>query len=244
MKRKTSQAFTLIELLVVMVIIGIIAAMIVGVSSLVNNKAARTRALGEIKAMSAACESYKADNGAYPRQTLVTEQDTGMPPPPLDPRVNENPLSTYYVAASLFLYEQLSGDVNGKLQPGATDANGVPAKIYLTFKPGQLSINNPGGSTVILPGTSTVGYIQDPFGNAYGYSTAAAKTEDDYKASVLQLQAPPPGAVNQTAATPPPRPSTLYGYNPSFDMWSTVGIVTANPGPVPDAHHERWVKNW
>jgi len=244
MKRKSSQAFTLVELLVVMVIIGIIAAMVVGVASLVNNKAARTRALGEIKAMSAACESYKADNGAYPRLTLVTEQDTNKPPPPIDPRVNENPLGTAYVNASLFLYEQLSGDIKAKYQPGSLDQNGVPLRIYMTFKPGQLNFTNPGGSSTLVPGASTVNYIQDPFGNSYGYSTAAAKTEDDYKTSAYAVQAPPPGALIQTPATPPPRATTLYGYNPTFDMWCTVGIVSTSTSTVSDAHHERWVKNW
>jgi hypothetical protein len=214
----------------------------------VNYKASCTRARGEIQAFSAACESYKADYGAYPRLTLTTEQDTGSPPPPIDPRVNGNPLGANYIAASLYLYEQLSGDLTHKLQPGTIPPGGTVApKIYMAFKPTMLSINNPGGSSTIVPGTSVVAYIQDPFGNSYGYSTAAAKAEEDYRtaATGVTYQAPPPGTSNASTPLPPPpaRDPVSYGYNPTFDMWCTSGIVRATT-PVADADHERWIKNW
>ena len=65
--RRTERAVTIIELLVVMMIILILAGLILSISSYVQNKGARARAETEIAAMSAALESYKADNGIYPR---------------------------------------------------------------------------------------------------------------------------------------------------------------------------------
>ena len=62
----TSHGFTLIELLVVITIIAILAALALQTAGYVQKKAARSRAEAEIAALSAALESYKADNGDYP----------------------------------------------------------------------------------------------------------------------------------------------------------------------------------
>src|SRR2546430_17618494 len=61
------RAFTLIELLVVISIIIILAGLILSTVGYVQKKGARSRAEAEIAAMSAALESYKADNGIYPQ---------------------------------------------------------------------------------------------------------------------------------------------------------------------------------
>src|SRR5205085_2122538 len=63
------RAFTLIELLVVISIIVILAGLILSTVGYVQKKGARSRAEAEIAAISAALESYKADNGIYPRDT-------------------------------------------------------------------------------------------------------------------------------------------------------------------------------
>src|SRR5947208_11606563 len=59
-------AFTLIELLVVFGIILILAGLVLSTAGYARKKSARARAETEIAAMSAACESYKSDNGIYP----------------------------------------------------------------------------------------------------------------------------------------------------------------------------------
>src|SRR3989442_11216801 len=103
-------AFSLIELLVVIGVIIILAGLILSTVSYVQKKGARSRAETEIAAMSAACESYKADNGIYPRDpTLNTATDA------LDARTMFDPVTTdatRYKAASLVLYRALSGDRN------------------------------------------------------------------------------------------------------------------------------------
>src|SRR5205809_3205351 len=76
------RAFTIIELLVVISIIIILAGLILSTMGYVRKKAARSRAETEIAAISAALESYKADNGIYPQNS-----DTNG----LDPINNVNP---------------------------------------------------------------------------------------------------------------------------------------------------------
>jgi len=58
--------FTLIELLVVIAIIAILAGLILSTAGYVQKKGATSRAEAEVAALSAALESYKADNGDYP----------------------------------------------------------------------------------------------------------------------------------------------------------------------------------
>src|SRR6266404_3904016 len=144
-------AVTIIELLVVIIIILILAGLVLSISSYVQNKGARSRAESEIAAISAALESYKADNGIYPSNSNTNS---------LDARVAGNPTS--YQAASLYLYEQLSGDTSATRQPPAN------AKSYFTFKPNML--------LPAPPSTLNVTAVRDPFGNSYGYSTIANPT--------------------------------------------------------------------
>lgn len=65
------QGFTLIELLVVIVIIAILAGLILSTAGFVQRKGATARAETEIAALSAALESYKAEYGAYPSNTVA-----------------------------------------------------------------------------------------------------------------------------------------------------------------------------
>jgi type II secretory pathway pseudopilin PulG len=143
-KRRYNAAFTILELLVVITIIIVLAGLILSTVGYVQKKGARSRAEAEIAAMSAALESYKADNGTYPRDPITDALESRSPAP------------SAYGPASLYLYQQLSGN----------DANRQPvanAKSYFVFKPNQL---NP------LDQALPVQFIRDPFGNSYGYSTA------------------------------------------------------------------------
>src|SRR5207237_9729323 len=96
---RTEGAVTIIELLVVIIIILILAGLVLSISSYVQNKGARARAETEIAAMSAALESYKADNGIYPRDAATTDVLNAQNS--LDP--------SGYKSTSLYLYNQLSG---------------------------------------------------------------------------------------------------------------------------------------
>lgn len=215
MKRNRLSAFTLIEMLTVMAIIAIIASLVVAVSGLVNRKAAMARADGEIHALSAACESYKADNGVYPRNDDTDD---------VDPRVDGVPTAKKYEKASLYLYKELSGDTE-PAEPDFKPEQG--AKVYFTFKPDHVGATKTDGKI------TKVKYIQDPFGQCYGYSTAAAKAEAKYREELRQK----PGAS---------RPSNSPGYNSaSFDLWSTGGTTSkSTSGTKGELDQSRWVKNW
>lgn len=69
--RKASRGFTLIELLVVITIIAILAALVLNTAGYIQKKAALQRAEGEVAALSAALESYKAEYGDYPRASAA-----------------------------------------------------------------------------------------------------------------------------------------------------------------------------
>jgi type II secretory pathway pseudopilin PulG len=153
----SASAFTVLELLIVIAIIITLAGLVLATAGYVQKKGARSRAEAEIAAISAALESYKADNGIYPSNT-----DTNT----LDPTATVDPTSSSYGKSSLYLYEQISGD---------TDANRVAeAKTYFAFKPNML--------LPAPPSTATVTAIRDPFGNSYGYSTekASDSTKNGY----------------------------------------------------------------
>ena len=68
--RRTASAFTLVELLIVIAIIAILASLVLAAASSVQKKGARSRAEGEIAALEAALESFKADNGDYPTNSI------------------------------------------------------------------------------------------------------------------------------------------------------------------------------
>jgi type II secretory pathway pseudopilin PulG len=180
-------AFTLIELIVVVGIIIVLAGLVLSTVGYARKKSARARAETEIAAMSAACENYKADNGIYPR---------GANSDILNARASGNP--SQYQSASLDLYNALFGATGGSRTP--------TSKSYFVFKPNML-----------FPADQALNvlYIQDPFGNSYGYSTIQAATQD-----------------------------TTKGYNPTFDLWSTAGLTSDPPSSGTDTITPQWIKNW
>jgi prepilin-type N-terminal cleavage/methylation domain-containing protein len=184
--------FTLIELIVVTTVIVILTGLVLSTVGYVQKKGARARAETEIAAMSAACENYKADNGVYP-----TNDDTNN----LDAKSSGNPGTSPYQNAALALYNLLFGATNGSRMPNSG------ARSYFVFKPNMLYPADQ---------TQNVQYIQDPFGNSYGYSTVYRHDLD--------------------SGVPPTR-----GYNPTFDLWSTAGLTSSPPTA---ADQNQWIKNW
>jgi type II secretory pathway pseudopilin PulG len=146
--------FTIIELLVVIAIIIILGALILSTVGYVQKKGARSRAEAEIAAMSAALESYKADNGIYPSDAAATDT--------LDARSAID--FSKYQAASQYAYGQLAADADFD---GVADSG---SRSYMQFKPNQLGKDANGKI-----------YLRDPFGNSYGYSTIQAATSDTTK---------------------------------------------------------------
>jgi prepilin-type N-terminal cleavage/methylation domain-containing protein len=162
---KRLRAFTLIELLTVMAVIVVLAGLTLMGAGYANKKAATSRAEAEIQALSAALESYKADQGTYPIPTDAAQaalrSGTTFPP-------DYSPLPTKYFVSSRALYQGLSADGNDALLGGSIASSGSKvegATRYFDFKTKML-----GGvpSTGIISGSV---YVQDPFGYCYGYYT-------------------------------------------------------------------------
>jgi type II secretory pathway pseudopilin PulG len=184
----TTTAFSLVELLVVITIIIVLAGLVLSTMGYVRKKGARSRAETEIAAISAACESYKADNGVYPTSPATDA---------LNPTTAVDPTANVYLTASQYMYGELTADRDFD---GTGDTG---SRSYLSLKPSSLlrnDMSNPPSSS------NQVTAIRDPFGNSYGYSTAKAS-----------------GAA--------------FGYNPTFDLWSTAGGTQASDVPG-------WMKNW
>lgn len=229
---RLAHAFTLIELLTVMAVIAILAGLVLEIGGYAQKKAAMARATTEIHAFETACESYKSDNGNYPHQPLASGgsiQSGGVVPSdylyPAGPSASGNsaPSNTTYQQASLELYEALSGDLS------CTGTGGGPGtKNYIAdFKPdsfGRSSMTTPVGTN------NPVLYLADPYQNCYGYSTAEAT------------------AITSGSTV---NGGTTYGYNATFDVWSTGGshatpyTGSGTTGPnAPGDPQLQWIKNW
>jgi prepilin-type N-terminal cleavage/methylation domain-containing protein len=132
-------AFTLIEILIVIAIILVLAGLLLSLTDYARQKGARARAETEIAALSAALESYKADNGVYP-----TTANTNA----LKANAQGNPVA--YESAGRDLYTQISGDTDGN----PVTPNSGKDYTGSSLKPNMLSPRPPGPNT----------FIADPFG--------------------------------------------------------------------------------
>jgi Tfp pilus assembly protein PilE len=148
--RGRSNSFTLVELLTVIFIIVILAGLTLAAGEGVMNQAARSRTRAEIQAMSAALESYKADNGIYPSNTFTGGTNGSYSATSLDGT------SSTYQQSSQILYQALAGKTN------FTDPPVAGVKYYMSPKADALG-------NAIAPTTGPT-YFQDPFGYSYGYN--------------------------------------------------------------------------
>lgn len=215
------KGFTLVELLVVMAVIVILAGLVLTLIPFVNKKIARSTTEGEIKAISAALESYKADNGIYPNDSTSTagSYSTGYTDA-LNAQKSADPSNSAYVNAGLVLYRALTGDRNLDRTVDINDQNidlrGSSLGTPLTAVPVQYYRIDP---NMVLPssGTGSVTTFIDAFGKSFGYST------------IYQ------GDVASGSTTP-------RGYNPSYDLWSTAGTTNSTTDTTP--LQKQWIINW
>ena len=233
MRKPPTSAFTLLEMLTVLAIIVILSGIVLSVAGYVQKKSALARASGEIAMLSSACESYKADNGSPPRDVPTTGSSVTDA---ISPKRDFIPTDAKYAAASLFLYKELTGDkVNNTSKNGQPDGlTDDGAQRYMKeFDPRILNVKKDPTTKAI----TQVYYLQDPFGFAYAYSTAAALAEETFQKNLLL------GKPGQRLTG-----NALLGFNPgSFDLWSTGGS-NAKSAPSSDTAKDlewaKWIKNW
>jgi type II secretory pathway pseudopilin PulG len=131
--------------MLVIAVIAILAALILGTSGYVQRKGNTSRAEAEIKALEAAAESYKADNGEYPPTPSGS---------PVDPAKTSDPAK--YQTAAQDLYHALAGAPSSAATPppGVTTYFNIPLKMTRTVN-------------------GTTG-VADPYRNYYGYSRSGS----------------------------------------------------------------------
>src|SRR5437763_11649501 len=98
-KGRYNVAFTLIELIVVITVIIILTGLVLSTVGYAQKKGARARAETEIAAISAALESYKADNAIYPRDSTTDLLNSTNDGNPVD-----------YATACRYMYGEVTGD--------------------------------------------------------------------------------------------------------------------------------------
>ena len=230
---KKFSAFTLIELITAIAIICVLTGIVLAIAGFANQRGAMVRARSEIRTFETACERYKADNGVYPRDTrpaAVSLTDT------LSPKKHFHSATVEYADAGKVLYKELSGDKKGLADD---DPDGVPEngeKVYipdLDRRTVKVDRDKNDKNKIIK-----VYYFQDPWGNPYGYSTAAAREEEEFQTELRQGRA---DSSRKSGAD-------LSGFNASsFDMWSTAA---SKPKPLPANDQQRelawakWATNW
>lgn len=238
MRKPPTSAFTLLEMLTVLAIIVILAGLVLSVGGYVQKKSALSRSAGEIAMFGSACESYKSDNGNYPREVPTSGTSvTDAISPKADFIANVSPGKEKYEASSLFLYKELTGDKKGtSTKPDGVPEDGEP-RYMKEFDPRILNAKKNPTTKAILE----VNYLQDPFGFPYAYSTSAAKDEQDYQTKLLRFP-------NLRSSTFRPTGAALRGFNPgSFDLWSTGGSTPKSSPASPaamDLEWAKWIKNW
>ncbi len=77
--RQEAVAFTLIEMLTVIAVIGLLAALVAGLSHLSGTKSRQGRIKGELSQLVTAIENYQADFGHYPPDHLLQQQAPTAP---------------------------------------------------------------------------------------------------------------------------------------------------------------------
>ena len=174
-----------------------------------------------------ALDAYKVDNGSYPQDSASTDK--------LSPKTHFDPSSPEYAKASLRLYQDLTGDAkgaNGAAAPDGVPDNGTP--IYLKeFDPRILAADRDPKTKNL---TAVKGF-QDPWGNMYGYSTAALAEEIKYQEKLRKGE-----KAERLAGEKNP------GYNIATpDLWSTGGAKLDAASATPEAREaatKAWLKNW
>lgn len=161
---RRNQGFTLVELLTVTAVLAVLMTLVIGVQRYASEKAKRTLADAELKAIASACQNYKTDQAVFPRNDVT------------DALSSLSASYPEYVASNIELYKMLTGDADLNGKPDSTEGIANAAPSYIDFKSSQLRVLN-----------ARVAYMRDPWDSEgspkpYGYSTARASKPSDESA--------------------------------------------------------------
>lgn len=116
--RPRSAAFTMVEILVVISIIALLASLSMVAMGHANRTSKREKTKAYIKAIELKLESFKNDNGTYPRPKEGSEGTTTT--------VSGN---NYSVGGAIALYQALTADGDDGLEGGDTGSMGKPGTL-------------------------------------------------------------------------------------------------------------------
>jgi prepilin-type N-terminal cleavage/methylation domain-containing protein len=162
--RPFAAAFTLIELLTVVAIIGILAAITLGVSKGVNERAAINQARAELSALATALESYKRAYGDYPQTGSAGNNPTA-------------PAASNSDGPGI-LFNALAGKRGPKVSPVAA----IDGKRFVELE--RFSLQSTATSALPVAGNTTqlANAFVDPWGRRYlyFYKTSGTWTNPSY----------------------------------------------------------------
>jgi type II secretory pathway pseudopilin PulG len=227
-----SSAFTLIEIVMAMVVILVLTGIVISIAGFVQNRSNRTRAEGDIKMLETAMSGYLGDCGRYPQDIPADLAVDGVTDK-LNPKTDFIPKGSGYEKANLFLYKELTGDREG---PANGEPDGIPeagTKAYWADRqPNSLKVELDANRKIIR-----VRYIQDPWGDPYGYSTVGMSAEQKYQRKLK---------AGETVVRPGGADAPGFGTS-SPDLWSAGNN---RPAAEPTSPAEKmklwakWIKNW
>jgi prepilin-type N-terminal cleavage/methylation domain-containing protein len=214
--RGAYQAFTLIELLTVIAIIGVLAAISLGVAKGVNEKGNRQKAISELVIITQALEAYKRAYGDYP-QTGVNLAN----PIPVSPLTSTTPAAN---TGQYLLFNALLG----KLGPQALLATPpiIRGKIFIDSSNLTLLRSTPDFLPTSGTGTSDLKHnaFIDPWGNYYMYyykdSSSIAQITNWKAPSYVLYSVGPDGDHKEPKTTP----ANEYGLVDYSDAKNTDNI--------------------
>ena len=216
-RARTRAGFTLIELLTVMAIIGILAALTLGVARGVRERAAVQQASAELAVISQALEGYKRAYGDYPR----VAEPSGW-----------SGLSS----SETKLLQSLVGQYGPKGDP--INSTGTGGKVFIETSKFSLTIN-PDTNSPYDPTLSTNKdkvSLLDPWGNPYYYFYNRKTTGNQWMApGFILYSAGPDGYSTGTIAI------TTLGTG-TTSLITAQGLINTNATEVEGAYDNIYAK--
>ncbi len=239
---KARRGFTLIELLLAITVIVILSSLSFGLFKAARNGNNKSKALGEIQALSMACENYKKLYGDYPcgRSGLAAaSDDTKFGNDLLDQVMGRKVLYSKTVSAAGEKSVELVRFDDSRLPGGSTRIQKPLLSVGIVTSNNDKAL----GSADWTSSTAAT-FFQDPWGNAYGYryrilpsagTPIQSATTGLFAAGYKDWQAP--GFLIVSCGSKYAEPATPDSSPASNEYWDTSSTMTKT-GLIPTTYSD------